>query len=156
MFEIERRSKDFQFITIGYVEGYGTTTEPQEYSYLDNTVRTGIHFYRLKQIDFDGQYEYSEEIEIDVIGPLTFDLEQNYPNPFNPGTNIKFSLPSTNYSTLKIYNTLGEEVTVLLNKELIAGTYEIEWDASGVPSGVYFYQLKTKGFVEIKKMILLK
>jgi len=88
--------------------------------------------------------------------PLSFSLSQNYPNPFNPSTTIKFSLPSSGFATLKIYNTLGEEVVVLLDKELATGVYEVEWNASNVPSGVYFYQLQTEGYVETKKMILLK
>ncbi len=88
--------------------------------------------------------------------PNQITLSQNYPNPFNPGTTIKFSLPFSGYATLKIYNTLGEEVAVLINKELTTGTYEAEWNASGLPSGIYFYQLKTEGFIETKKMIFLK
>jgi hypothetical protein len=94
--------------------------------------------------------------------PTDFYLAQNYPNPFNPSTTIKFSLPVTLSGiegfvvALKIYNALGEEVAVLLDKEFTAGTYEVEWNASNVPSGVYFYQLKTDAFVETKKMIILK
>jgi hypothetical protein len=88
--------------------------------------------------------------------PEDYTLFQNYPNPFNPGTTIKFSLPSSGYATLKIYNALGEEVAVLLDKELTTGTYEVEWNASGLPSGVYLYHLKTEGYFETKKMMLLK
>ena len=119
MFEIERRSKEAQFRTIGYIEGYGTTTEPQEYSYLDKKVETGTHFYRLKQIDFNGQYEYSEEIEVEVNGPLTFALEQNYPNPFNPSTSIKYSVPQNGFVKLSVYNLVGEEVSILVNRRLL-------------------------------------
>ena len=86
----------------------------------------------------------------------TYSLSQNYPNPFNPSTTINFSLPSSGYATLKIYNALGEEVAVLLDAELTTGFYEVEWNATNVPSGVYFYQLQTEGFLETKKMILLK
>ena len=117
MFEIERRSKESQFITIGYVEGYGTTTEPQEYFYLDNTVETGFYVYRLKQIDFGGQFEYSDVIEVEVNGPLTFGLEQNYPNPFNPSTKIEYSIPSESFVELKVYDILGKEVAVLVNEQ---------------------------------------
>ena len=95
-------------------------------------------------------------IDDESLTPKQFNLEQNYPNPFNPGTIIKFSIPSSGYITLKIFNALGEGVTVLLEKELTTGTYEIEWNASELPSGVYFYQLKTEGFVETKKMIFIK
>ncbi|MGB5849610.1 MAG: T9SS type A sorting domain-containing protein [Ignavibacteriaceae bacterium] len=88
--------------------------------------------------------------------PEEITLEQNYPNPFNPSTTIKFSLPSSGNAILKIYNALGEEVAVLIDNELTTGTYEVEWNASGLPSGVYFYYLQAEGFVETKKMLLLK
>jgi len=156
MFEIERKNKEGQFITIGNVEGYGTTTEPQEYSYIDNTVGTGIYYYRLKQIDFGGQYEYSDEIEIEVNGPLTFGIEQNYPNPFNPSTLIKYSISENGFVKLSVYNLVGEEVTVLVNKEVDAGFYEIEFDATTLPSGIYFYRIQAGSFVETKKMVLLR
>jgi len=95
-------------------------------------------------------------VENEEHTPNVFVLEQNYPNPFNPSTTIKFSLPSSGYATLKIYNALGEEVAVLLEKELTTGTYEVEWNASGLPSGVYFYRIQAGSFVQTKKMILLK
>ncbi|MCH7964341.1 MAG: T9SS type A sorting domain-containing protein [Bacteroidetes bacterium] len=156
MFEIERRSKEGQFITIGYVEGYGTTTEPQEYSYVDNTVGTGIYHYRLKQIDFLGTYEYSDEIEVEVNGPLTFVLEQNYPNPFNPSTLIKYSVPENGFVKLSVYNLVGEEVNLLVSGQVDAGFYEIEFNATALPSGIYFYKLQAGNFIETKKMVLMK
>jgi len=156
IFEIERKNKGGQFIKIGNVEGYGTTTEPQEYSYIDNSVGTGIYYYRLKQIDFGGQYEYSDEIEVEVNGPLTFGIEQNYPNPFNPSTLIKYSISENGFVKLSVYNLVGEEVTVLVNKEVDAGFYEIEFDATTLPSGIYFYRIQAGSFVETKKMVLMK
>jgi len=156
MFEIERRSNEGQYITIGYVEGFGTTTEPQEYSYTDNTVESGTYFYRLKQIDFGGQYEYSDEIEVEVSGPLTFALGQNYPNPFNPSTNIKYSIPQSGFVKLSVYNLIGEEVSLLVNEEVDAGFYEVTFDASNLPSGTYFYRLQTGNTVQTKKMVLMK
>jgi len=88
--------------------------------------------------------------------PTTYQVFQNYPNPFNPNTTIKFSLPFASNATLKIYSALGEEVAVLLDKKLTRGTYEVEWNATDMPSGVYFYQLKTEGYIETKKMLLMK
>ena len=96
------------------------------------------------------------EEEIESLIPTEIVLEQNYPNPFNPSTNIKFSLPASGLATLKIYNALGEEVAELLNKDLTAGTHEVEWNAIGFTSGVFFYQLQTDGYIETKKMILLR
>jgi hypothetical protein len=98
----------------------------------------------------DVDYELSGNI------PAEFHLEQNYPNPFNPTTTIKFLLPSSGYTILKIYNTSGEVLAMLLDNELNRGVYEVEWNATGLPSGVYYYQLRTEGYVENKKMILIK
>jgi len=156
MFEIERRSEEGQYLMIGYVNGHGTTTEAQEYSYVDNTVEPGTYFYRLKQIDFLGTYEYSDEVEVEVNGPLTFNLEQNYPNPFNPSTNIKYNIPESGIVKLAVYNTLGEEVAVLVDGMVQAGFYEVTFDASSLPSGAYFYRLQTDNLNQVKKMLLMK
>jgi photosystem II stability/assembly factor-like uncharacterized protein len=102
-----------------------------------------------------GGVTFVEEKEIDEI-PTDYYLSQNYPNPFNPSTTIKFSISSSGYATLKIYNALGEEVAVLLNKELTTGSYEVEFNAYDLTSGIYFYRLQAGSFVETKKMILLK
>ena len=156
MFEIERRTEEGQFVTIGYVEGHGTTTEPQNYSYTDVTVSTGIYFYRLKQLDFRGTYEYFDEIEVDVTGPLSFNLSQNYPNPFNPSTIIKYSIPESGIVRLAVYNLIGEEVAVLADGFSEAGFYEVTFDASSLPSGAYFYKLQSENSVVAKKMLLMK
>jgi len=156
MFEIERSTEGKEFYSIGFVNGHGTTTEPQEYYYIDNTVETATYFYRLKQIDFLGTYEYSDEIEVEVKGPLTFNLEQNYPNPFNPSTNIKYNIPESGIVKLAIYNTLGEEVAVLVNGMVEAGFYEVTFNAVNLPSGIYFYKLQAGNTVQLKKMVLMK
>jgi CubicO group peptidase (beta-lactamase class C family) len=157
-FEIERKLDNSDWDRIGFVEGHGTTTEPIVYFYSDDIINITANSlaYRLKQIDFDGTYEYSEEIEIDVGGPLTFSLEQNYPNPFNPSTNIKYNVPENGFVKLAVYNLVGEEVDVLVNGQVNAGFYEIEFDASKLPSGVYIYRLTAGSFTNSKKMLLLK
>jgi Zn-dependent metalloprotease len=155
IFEIERRKENSDFVLIGFVEGRGTTIEQQEYSYIDRDITTGKYFYRLKQIDFDGTFEYSNEVEIEAA-PSSFSLEQNYPNPFNPATTIKFNLPAKEFVTLKIYDLLGDEVAELLNEEKPAGSHSIEFDASGMASGTYFYKLQAGSNITTRKMILLK
>jgi hypothetical protein len=152
---------------IGFVEGKGTTTEIQSYSFQDKP-EPGKYKYRLKQIDYDGSYEYSQEIEAEVKPPLVFSLEQNYPNPFNPNTTIRYTIPSvianevkqSQLVTLKVYDILGNEIAALVNEEQPAGKYEVEFDASSgfrnLTSGIYFYQLKAGTFVQTKKMILMK
>jgi len=156
MFEIERKAENSDYVTIGYVNGYGTTTEPQEYSYVDETVETGIYFYRLKQIDFQGTYEYSDVIELDVKGPSHFALGQNYPNPFNPSTQIEFRIPETGNVKLAVYNLVGEEVALLVNGQVEAGVHEVTFNADNLPSGAYFYKLQSGSKVEVKKMLLTK
>ena len=141
---------------IGFVGGNGTTTTPREYSFTDKNVQVGKYIYRLNQIDFDGSYNYSKEIEVDVMAPNKFSLEQNYPNPFNPTTKIKYSIPSDGYVSLTVYNTIGQKVSELVNGEVKAGSYEINFDASDLSSGIYFYKIQADGYTSTKKMMLLR
>ena len=159
-FQVERSSGN-SFEVIGFVGGHGTTTEIQNYSYLDNTVKSGTYTYRLKQIDFDGTFEYSNAIEVDFSGVTEFALAQNYPNPFNPSTVINFSLAVDSKVSLKIFDVLGQEVATLVNGQLAAGSHPISFNASLLNSGVYFYQIDATGidgqnFTSTKKMILTK
>jgi hypothetical protein len=155
-FEIQRRTESSEYRTIGFVEGNGTTTETRNYSFVDKSVDQGINYYRLKQVDFDGTYFYSYEVEVDVTAPLTFDLAQNYPNPFNPSTNIQFSVPESGNVKLSVYNLVGEEVAVLVNGFRQAGTFEVTFDASNLSTGIYLYKLQSANSVQTKKMMLLK
>lgn len=159
-FEVQRKSSS-EFETIGFVEGKGTTTEVNNYQYVDTRINSEKYIYRLKQIDYDGSFEYSNEIEVDVNIPDRFSLEQNYPNPFNPETKINFGLTVESNVSLKIFNTLGEEVTTLLNSNLPAGMHSLDFNAAGLTSGVYIYQINAAGvdgtvFTSTKKMILNK
>jgi hypothetical protein len=156
MFEIERKAEGSEFRTIGFVEGHGTTTEPQSYSYIDNEVQRGTYVYRLKQIDFNGTFKYSNEVEVDATGPLTFSLGQNYPNPFNPSTKINYKVPEAGNVKLAVYNIVGEEVAVLVNGFTQAGSFDVTFNASNLPSGVYLYKLQSANSVQTKKMLLLK
>ncbi|MCF8264702.1 MAG: T9SS type A sorting domain-containing protein [Melioribacteraceae bacterium] len=153
--------KQIDWEKVGFVVGYGTTNSPQSYSFVDASPTAGKVKYRLKQIDFDGKYEYSETVEIDVTGPDKFELMQNYPNPFNPTTKIKFAISAAlenqfTQTTLRIYNVLGEQVETLINRELKPGPHEIEFKADHLPSGIYFYSLSAGEFHQSRKMILLK
>lgn len=155
-FAVERKTKN-DWAQIGFVNGHGTTTEPQNYFYDDqlSNINSKTVFYRLKQMDFDGTFEYSNIVEVDVV-PVKFSLNQNYPNPFNPSTKITYTLASKSAVTLNVYDIIGNEVVSLVNKEQEAGSYEINFDASSLTSGVYFYKLNAGNFVSVKKMLLLK
>jgi len=142
---------------IGFVEGHGNSNSPKDYSFEDKSVESGKCSYRLKQIDNDGGFRYSQEVEVKVEAiPTEFALFQNYPNPFNPSTTIKFSLPETGYYSLKIFNTLGEEVAQLINGQLEGGNYRLPFDASKLASGVYIYNLKGNNVNLSMKMTLMK
>jgi len=155
-FEIQRRTGDGEFEKVGFVPGHGTTTDIQTYSYVDSKVASGKYTYRLKQIDFNGTFEYSDAVAVEVTAPLEFTLEQNYPNPFNPSTVIKYSIPENGFVSLVVYNLLGEKVASLVNGVQDAGRYEISFDASNFASGIYVYSLKSGSFSSVKKMLLMK
>ena len=156
-FNIERSSEKNEWRTIGFIEGKGTTSEPQHYMYSDNLndVKSNNVYYRLKQIDNDGTYKYSNIVEVGIV-PSSFTLSQNYPNPFNPSTKIKYSIPQSSKVVVKVFDMLGKEVATLVNEEKEAGTYEITWNAQNLPSGVYSYGIKAGSYTAIKKMVLLK
>jgi hypothetical protein len=161
-FEIERATLNTSPLQgwnkMGYVPGSGTTTEIRTYSFTDENLEAGKYSYRLKQIDFDGSFNYSNEIEVEIVEniPTVFSLEQNYPNPFNPSSTIRFDIPTSSYVELKVYDILGKEVATLVNEELESGSYETIFDGTGLSSGVYFYRIKAGDFVQTKKLLLQK
>jgi len=160
-FEVERKSvvKDQtsdEWEKLGFVNGNGNSNSPKSYSYEDKNVPSGKYSYRLKQIDNDGQFEYSKTIEVDLGAPKKFELSQNYPNPFNPTTTIRFSLPEASTVKLTIYNILGQEIKTLLNEFKESGIHTINFNASELNSGIYIYKLEAGNFVQTRKMTLVK
>jgi len=163
-FEIERRTlttsvnnQSSTWKKITFISGLGSTNSPHEYTFTDRNLSAGNYAYRIKQIDNSGAFTYTKEAEVEIgLVPREFTLSENYPNPFNPSTTIQFSLPQAGFITLKIYNTLGEEIASLISEKLDAGTYTKNWNATDISSGVYFYRLHAGSFVETKKLVLLK
>ncbi len=143
---------------VGFVEGNGISNVQHEYSFTDRSVSTGTYSFRLKQIDRDGMFAYSQEVEVTVSAvPNIFALEQNYPNPFNPSTAIGFTLQVSGLTTLKIYDAVGREVSALVNEHLEAGVYHQKmFDASPLSSGIYFARLVSGGSTQIRKLLLVK
>ncbi|MBE0538217.1 MAG: T9SS type A sorting domain-containing protein [Ignavibacterium sp.] len=141
---------------INFVIGHGTSTELQNYSYTDDNLPAGKYQYRLKQIDMDGTFNYSNTVEIEILAPNEFVLEQNFPNPFNPNTKISWQSPVGGHHTLIVYDVIGNEVATLVNEYKPAGAYEVIFDPSSLSSGVYFYKLVVDKFSSVKKMILMR
>ena len=142
---------------IGFVQGAGTTNAPKEYSFTEKNLLSGRFSYRLKQIDRDGQFSYSQEVEVTVGGaPKIFELLQNYPNPFNPSTTIQYSIVSSGVASVRVYDVLGREVAMLVNELQEAGTYSVRLDASKLSSGIYYCTLRSGSSISTKKMLLLK
>ncbi|HMU42504.1 MAG TPA: T9SS type A sorting domain-containing protein [Ignavibacteriaceae bacterium] len=158
-FEIERAADGGSWMRIGFVSGYGTSTEMHSYSFSDNNINAGKYFYRLKQLDYNGSFKYSDLVEISVA-PETFKLYNNYPNPFNPTTNIVYGLPIDAQVSLHVYNSIGEQVAELVNGFQSSGLYKITFDATSqnhsLPSGIYFVELIANGNVQRIKMLLMK
>ena len=166
-FEVERSSQSAagSWQNIGFVEGSGNSNSTKEYSFIDKDVANGDYSYRLKQIDTDGSYSYSNEITVETRRgeslPTEFELSQNYPNPFNPTTTIKYTIPAgvkaQCMASLRVYDILGNQVATLVNGQKEPGYYEVKFEASHFPSGVYFYVLRAgEEFHAVKKMLFIK
>jgi hypothetical protein len=160
-FEIERRSVETAgaaWAKVGFVQGAGTSSSPNEYSYTDNNVTSGRFAYRLKQIDNDGAFKYSQSTEIEIgLAAKELILCSNYPNPFNPTTNIEFTVATNGRATLKVYNAIGQEVAELFNGEAQAGRIiQTRFDASRLASGIYYSRLQVDGKSLVKRMMFIK
>lgn len=177
-FQVQRQNSEpgtqnSEWEVLDFVVGHGTTNSPKYYSYVDEDLPNADKlYYRLKQIDIDGTSAYSKTVEVDLSGVTSVDeeniqydfaLEQNYPNPFNPVTTINFTLPNAGtthelslQAKLTVYNLLGQEVRTLFNEVKPVGSYQVQFDASDLPSGIYFYTLTYGNNIQTRKLALLK
>ncbi|MDO8550494.1 MAG: M14 family zinc carboxypeptidase [Ignavibacteria bacterium] len=163
-FEIEKATgkniDELQYITIGFVNGKGSSEEISDYSFIDKSPLTGKSYYRLKQIDYDGSFKYSDLVSVEYSGVTEYELSQNYPNPFNPKTVINYSIPKSGNVSLKVYNILGVEVAEFVNEYKEAGKHSVEFSTESIKgeigSGVYFYTIKANDFIQTRKMIVIK
>ncbi len=160
-FDIERSAINGTWAAVGNVAGNGTSSNGHSYSFTDRGVSSGNYNYRLKQIDFNGNFEYFQlSNEVNVGIPNQFDLSQNYPNPFNPSTNINYDIPVDGKVNITVFDMSGKEVGTLVNEVKTAGYYTINFNASSLSSGIYFYKISLdangQNFVSTKKMTLIK
>ncbi len=155
-FNVERKALS-GWEQIGFVPGFGTSSEPRAYSFTDADLTPGTYYYRIKQTDFSGTYTYYDlDVAVVVSAPDRFDLAQNYPNPFNPVTSIQYSVAKETDVSLVVFNSIGQEVAVLVNETQQPGKYTVNFNAQNFSSGVYYYKINAGEFVSVKKMILLK
>jgi len=160
-FEVERKkTSSTEWISVGFISGNGNSAGVRNFTFSER-VSTGNYNYRLKQIDFNGTYEYfnlSNEVNVGV--PAVYNISQNYPNPFNPSTKIDFEIPNDAIVSIVLFDISGREVSNLVNESKTAGFYTIQLNASNLPSGTYFYKITAQGensnFVTTRKMTLIK
>jgi len=160
-FEIERSEKlqvkSGKWEVIGFVHGNGNSNSPKEYCFTDHEATFGSYAYRLKQLDNEGTFKYSETVEVTVGQvPNDYSLNQNFPNPFNPSTTITYVIPKTSFVRISVYDILGKELKVVVNAEKNPGHYAIIFNAKELAGGIYYYSIKAGEFSQSKKMILLK
>jgi hypothetical protein len=142
--------------SVGFVKGAGASNSAHAYTFSTLVSVSGTYEFRLKQIDRDGKFEYSNTVEATIVEAATFSLNPNYPNPFNPATNITFSTEKTGIVTLRVYNILGGEVATLVNTTMDAGSYSVSFDARNLPSGIYYARLQSGTQTAIRRMMLMK
>jgi hypothetical protein len=160
-FDVERKIAGSSWSKVASINGSGTTTSPKNYTYTDKNLSTGSYSYRLKQTDFNGNFTYFEmSSEVNIGLPTKFEMSQNYPNPFNPTTKINYDLPVDGKVSISLYDISGREVAKLVNEVKTAGYYTVQFNASNLSSGTYFYRISAEGkgqkFNDTKKMVLIK
>jgi hypothetical protein len=157
-FEIERTSTSISagWEKIGFIEGHGNCNSPKDYSFTDSPQEGTAFHYRLKQIDTDGKYNYSDIITVELATPEQFELRQNFPNPFNPSTHIAYNLPSDGFVTIKVFDIVGSEIVTLVNEEKKAGSYLVSFDGVNLSSGVYICTLIGNSLIRSIKMLMIK
>ncbi len=155
-FDVERKVSGSEWNSIGRVTAAGNSTRTIDYRFVDENIAGTISFYRLKQIDLDGSFTYSQEIEVNTAIPTSFSLSQNYPNPFNPTTKINYSVPFDSKVTISVYSITGELVMELVNENVSAGSYSVDFNGSNLASGMYIYKMTAGNFTQTSKMMLMK
>jgi len=157
-FEIERKDEGSVdgWQKIGTINASGNSSSPKNYSYLDNYISTGNYNYRLRMVDIDGSYKFSNVVNAGVLSPAKFDLGNAYPNPWNPTTTIRYNVPTNSPVTIKVFDAVGREVASLVDEVKPAGSYQITMNGKELSSGIYFYRMTAGSFTETKKLILLK
>jgi hypothetical protein len=163
MFEVQKKLENTEWTKVGEVSAAGNSNSPKDYTFIDKNISVGTSLYRLKMIDADGRFEYSNVVEAEIKLPNEYTISQNYPNPFNPTTRIDYQLPFDSKVAVELYGITGEKIATLINSDLSAGYYTADINASALNlvSGVYIYRMTASGgnnqsFTQVKKLMLTK
>jgi subtilisin family serine protease len=159
-FSIERARENSSFEVIGFVKAEGNSTLVKNYSFVDETISDGKFYYRLKQVDLDGTFEHSPQVEVSFNQPAEFELFQNYPNPFNPSTKVRYSIPLRSNIKLILYDLLGNMISKIFEGSVNEGVHEVSIStndfSSQLSSSIYILKLETEGFQKSIKIVLAK
>ena len=155
-FDVERKVSGSEWNSIGRVNAAGNSTSIVDYRFVDVNPDGSVLIYRLKQVDLDGSFTYSQEVEVNTAMPTAFSLSQNYPNPFNPTTKINYTIPFDSKVAISVYSVTGELVMELVNDFVTAGSHHVDFDGSNLASGMYIYKMTAGNFTQTNKMMLMK
>jgi hypothetical protein len=153
-FEIQRSTDGQNWSNIHFVNGAGNSQTLKKYEYLDISLKAGKYFYRLKQVDLNGEYKYSKVISANINGKQIYMLSQNYPNPANQHTTISYSLPVKNQVDLVLYDMQGRQIKVLVHEVKEAGTHTIDLDTRNLGKGIYHYKMKSGNYSDVKRLLV--
>ncbi|HTB26325.1 MAG TPA: Ig-like domain-containing protein, partial [Puia sp.] len=154
-FEVQRSTDQSSWTILGFVNGAGNSQTPNNYQYLDPNLPAGTYYYRLRQVDFDGNSTYTKIVPVTFDGNLSLDLKQNRPNPFNNSTVIDIVIPKSCRVQLMLYDQMGRPMQVLMDEDKTPGTYSITVNRNGLSSGIYYYKMTAMGQTLVKKMTIL-
>ncbi len=156
-FSVEMDDGANVFAEIGFVDGHGTTNEPKEYTFAARDLDPGLHRFRLKQIDFDGAFEYSSVVEAAVTVPDRFLIEPAYPNPFNPTTTLRFAVATEQHVEVTLINVAGQTIRTLYSGTVVANEMQLlTVDADALPSGTYLVHFEGTGISATERIVLAK
>jgi hypothetical protein len=154
-FEIQRSTDQSAWTVLSFVAGAGNSQIQNDYQYLDQNLPAGTYYYRLRQVDYDGNSSFSKIVPVTFDGGLALELKQNRPNPFNNNTSITMVVPKAGRVQLMLYDQMGRPIQQLMDEEKMPGTYSVTVNRNGLSSGIYYYKMNALGQVIVKKMTIL-
>ena len=154
-FEVQRSTDQSTWTVLNFIAGAGNSQTEKDYQYLDQNLPAGTYYYRLRQVDYDGNSSFSKVVSVTFDGGLALELKQNQPNPFNSYTSISMVIPKAGRVQLMLYDQMGRPILLLMDEEKMPGTYTVSMNKNGLSSGIYYYKMNALGQVIVKKMTIL-